>query len=150
MGHTFTNNLIQATFSTKGRVPWIDESIRPDLYAYMGGTLRGMKAPPLSLNGIADHVHVLFRLPPVLSLSDAMRDLKANASKWVHEKCPRHGDFAWQEGYAAFSVSASQLPVVQAYIENQEAHHRKTSFKEELIALLEKHGMEYDVRYIFD
>lgn len=98
MGHTHSNILIHATFSTKDRIPWIDEPIKPNLYAYMGGIMRGMKAPSVALNGVADHVHILFRLPPTLSLSVFMRDLKANSSKWVHEKCPKHGDFAWQEG----------------------------------------------------
>ena len=150
MGHTFTNILIHATFSTKGRTPWIDESLRQKLHAYMNGTMRGLNGPALALNGIADHIHILFRLPPTADLSGYMRDLKSNASRWVHENYPDRADFAWQEGYAAFSVSESQVPAVRAYIDNQEAHHRKTTFKEELIALLEKHGLSYDERFLFD
>ena len=102
------------------------------------------------VNGMADHVHMLAVLPATLAVADAMRLVKTNSSRWVHEKWPQHRRFGWQRGYSAFTVSESNRNSVIRYIANQEEHHRKTTFEEELIALLEKHGIEYDPRYVWD
>ena len=102
----------------------------------------------LEINGVADHVHILVKLKPTLSLSDVVRDIKANSSKWLNEKSTIF-KFAWQDGFAAFSVSESQAPRVQAYIRNQKSRHRRMSFKEELVALLEKNRVEYEERYLW-
>jgi REP element-mobilizing transposase RayT len=100
----------------------------------------------LSVGGTENHVHILFHVPPILALAKAVALLKANSSKWMGE----HGiKFSWQEGYGAFSVSSSNLDQVTRYIQNQEAHHRKTSFEDEFRALLQKHGVEYDSKYVF-
>ena len=100
----------------------------------------------LAVGGITNHVHILLRLPPGLALVRAITLLKSNSSKWMNDHGKR---FAWQEGYGAFSVSASNLPQVMLYVQNQEAHHRKVSFEEEYMALLRKHGVEFDPKYVF-
>ena len=115
----------------------------------MSGIVRQKGSTLLALGGMPDHVHILFRLKADTRLSDLLRDLKAGSSKWIHEKKDPMPEFKWQQGYAAFSVSPSNEAKVKAYILNQEAHHRKKSFKEELVELLEKHGVEYDPEYIF-
>jgi putative transposase len=141
--------LIHLVFSTKERVPFINASLQAELYPYMAAIIRHKGGIPLALGGMPDHVHILFRLKADTRLSDLLRDLKAGSSKWVHEKQDPMPEFKWQMGYAAFSVSPSNEAKVKAYILNQEAHHRKKSFKEELIELLDKHGVEYDPEYIF-
>jgi putative transposase len=98
----------------------------------------------VATNGMADHAHVLFHLPPNITLAKAVSALKANSSRWLNE---RKIKFAWQEGYAAFSVSASNLPVVAKYIRNQREHHKKISFETEFITLLKKHGVAFDPKY---
>ncbi|HEV8131348.1 MAG TPA: IS200/IS605 family transposase, partial [Acidobacteriota bacterium] len=109
MAHTFTNLLTHAIFSTKDRRPSIRPEIKPELYAYMGGIIRNLKGKPLLINGMVDHVHLLFDLPPSICISEALRIIKANSSGWVHEKWPSRHNFAWQIGYAAFSVSQSNV-----------------------------------------
>ena len=106
-----------------------------------------MKA--LAIGGTDDHLHALLSLPGMMSFAKAVQLIKGGSSKWVHDTFPRLEKFQWQEGYGAFSVSASQVPKTIAYINNQKAHHRKRSFKEEFLELLNKHGIEYDSRYIF-
>jgi putative transposase len=139
--------LIHAVFSTKERVQIITPQLKPDLYSYMGGIFRELDAKPTIINGTADHVHCLFHLPADVPVSESMRVLKANSSKWVREHHSRK--FAWQTGYAAFTVSASNRAPVFSYIKRQEEHHKKMSFQHELLMLLRKHGIEYDERYIW-
>jgi len=111
----------------------------------MGGIVRNLRGKPLLINGPADHVHLLFGLPASLSLSDLMEKLKANSSKWAKVRTP---GFAWQTGYTAFSVSESKLGEVTAYISSQEEHHRKRTYQEEVVALLRKHGIDFDPRFV--
>ena len=106
-----------------------------------------MKA--LAIGGTADHVHALLSLPGMMSFAKAVQLIKGGSSKWIHDTLPRQSKFEWQEGYGAFSVSASQAPKTIAYINNQKEHHRKKTFEEEFLALLEKHGIEYDSRLVF-
>lgn len=149
MSHTFTNLLTHVIFSTKDRRPVIVSEIAPRLHAYLGGILHEISGRPLTLNGTADHVHLLVQLPPILALADVVRVLKANSSRWVKETFDRPRKFAWQEGYAGFSVSLSNVPAVVKYISNQEQHHRKISFQDELRKYLTRHGIKYDERYIW-
>jgi len=142
--------LVHFVFSTRQRVPYIDAALTADLYPYMAGIVRHKRASLLALGGMPDHIHALIRLKADLSLSDTVRALKAVSSKWIHEKPNPIPDFAWQEGYAAFSVSPSREAAVRSYIANQEAHHRRASFEEELPELLRKHGIEFDPKYLFD
>jgi REP element-mobilizing transposase RayT len=142
--------LVHVVFSTRQRVDFIDPALRTNLYPYMAGIVRRKGATLLALGGMPDHVHALIRLKADLSLSDLVCAFKAVSSKWVHEKPDPIPEFAWQEGYAAFSVSPSREAAVRSYILNQEAHHRRADFKEELIELLTKHGVEFDPAYLFD
>jgi REP element-mobilizing transposase RayT len=150
MPHTYTNLLDHMIFSTKDRAPSLDAELKSRLFPYMGGIMRNLNGVALSINGPADHVHILGSLPPTAAPSDFIGTLKANSSGWVHKTFPGRQDFKWQVGYAAFSVSCSVKQTVLDYIAKQEEHHRKVSFKEELIAFLKKHGIDYDERYVFD
>jgi REP element-mobilizing transposase RayT len=147
MAHTYTNLLTHALFSTKDRQPIIRPEMKSDLYAYMGGIITNLRGKPVLINGPKDHVHLLFVLPTTLSLADFMEKLKANSSKWANEVWPRRA-FSWQTGYTGFSVSQSKLSEVKAYISRQEEHHRKLTYQEEVIALLKKHGVEFDPRFV--
>jgi REP element-mobilizing transposase RayT len=121
--------------------------MQPKLWAYMAGIARNHDFLVLANGGIEDHVHLLIQLPPVLSLAKAVSLLKSNSSSWMSE----HGmSFAWQEGYGAFSVSASNMATVKRYIANQEKHHRRRTFEDEFIALLKKHDIPFDPKYVFD
>ncbi|MCH8852208.1 MAG: transposase [Planctomycetes bacterium] len=117
---------------------------------YIGGIVRELGRTAIAVGGTADHVHVLLRLPPSVSIADAMRVVKTNSSRWVHETSPNCRSFAWQTGYGAFSVSESNRQRVSDYIANQENHHRRTSFQEEYLAFLRRHGIDYDERFVFD
>jgi REP-associated tyrosine transposase len=150
MAATLVKVLIHVVFSTKKRVAFIDAALSADLYPYMAGIVRHQRATLLALGGMPDHVHALIRLKADLSLSDMVRALKAVSSKWTHEKPNPIPEFAWQEGYFAASVSPSREAAVRSYILNQEAHHRQTDFKDELLELLRKHGVEFDPAYLFD
>ena len=148
MAHTAGNLLVHLIFSTKGRQPLIKPEIRDGMFAYMGGIVREIKGAALIVNGTADHVHMLIRIRPAQSVAEVTRIVKANSSRWAHDKFKAR--FAWQTGYASFSVSQSNLPAVIEYIAGQEEHHRKHTFQEELVAFLKKNGMEYDERYIWE
>ncbi len=150
MASTLTNLIVHVVFSTKQREPVLHLNNRATLYKYIGGIIRGEGGALLSIGGTSDHVHLLLKIPASAAVSDVLRKLKSNASKWMNEQQWCSASFSWQRGYAAFSVSRSMVSIVSGYIENQEAHHQSSSFKEELIALLEKHGVEYEERYVFD
>jgi putative transposase len=122
---------------------------RADVFSYMGGILRQLECDPLHINGVADHVHLVFRFPAKLSLADVIGQAKGNCAKWIHDKSVLPGRFAWQRGYAAFSVSESNVERVFQYVANQEVHHRRLSFQDELRAFLRQHRIEYDERYLW-
>ncbi|HTS13602.1 MAG TPA: transposase [Candidatus Limnocylindrales bacterium] len=147
MSHSYTNILVHALFGTKDRGPWLAREWRPDLFSYMAGILKRLGAGPLTVGGVADHAHLLFVLPSELTIADAMEKVKANSSRWIHERSPSLRDFGWQTGYTAFSVSQSNVERVRHYIATQEAHHRKLTYREEVMALLRKHGIEPDPRF---
>lgn len=135
------------TFSTKQRTPWIEPHLRGRLHAYLGGTLRGFKVIPESIGGTGDHVHILMALPATACVADIVRDLKRASTNWMHQET-NHKEFAWQVGYAAFSVSADHRKTLRNYIAGQEAHHRKTSVLDELRQLLAENEVDYDERYL--
>jgi len=150
MGHTHTNLLVHVVFSTKDRAPLLDSELKPRLFPYLGGVLRELGGTSLLINGPTEHVHLLFLLPAKTALSEIVGKLKANSSGWIHREFPNQRAFAWQTGYAAFTVSHSQKQTVLDYIASQEDHHRKLTFKEELIAFLTKHEINYDERYLWE
>jgi len=124
--------------------------LKARLFPYLGGIIRQQHGTALIINGPTDHVHILASLAAKHSLSDLMRELKTNSSGWVHENFPDKKLFAWQTGYGAFSVSHSNLGEVRKYIANQEEHHRHVSFKEEFVALLKRHEIEFDERFLWE
>ena len=126
----------------------IAENCRERLHSYLGGIVRGLGGVPLAIGGVADHVHLLVGLKTSHRLDYFTRDLKADSSKWVHEEVGRRL-FAWQKGYAVFSVSPSYIESVRRYILDQENHHRRRSFQEEYITLLKESGIEYDERFVW-
>jgi REP-associated tyrosine transposase len=148
MSQSYTNLLYHLIFSTKERQPIITPEYRPRLYEYIGGIIRGLGGISLGIGGVADHLHVCAKLRPDRAISDVLRDLKANATGWMHDVFPKLQDFCWQRGYAAFTVSQSNLLQVQRYIARQEQHHQRVSFREEFIQFLKANGIEYDDRYL--
>ena len=147
MPSTHTCLLYHLIFATKDRAPLIAPRWRDRLHEYLGGTVRGLGGTPQGIGGVADHVHLLVGLKPTHCLSDFMRELKKASSVWASES-EQVPAFAWQEGYAAFTVSASARAAVQLYIAGQEDHHHRRTFREELIEFLEKSGVEYEERYL--
>jgi REP-associated tyrosine transposase len=146
MSHTYVQNNLHVIFSTKDRKKLISKSLQPELWSYMAGICRNNGIVVMAIGGAEDHVHMFFHLPATIPLATAMRTIKASSSLWVRETSRR---FAWQQGFAALSVSASKRSAVINYIRNQEKHHRKMTFAEEYVALLKKHGIEYDPKYVF-
>jgi len=143
MAGKYLSLLVHFTWSTAGREPWIEPSMRPNLYSYIGGIMHNKNARLISAGGISDHIHLLASMPSTISVADFVNVVKSNSSKWIHENFSRLRSFAWQEGYGAFSVSKSDELRVIRYINNQAQHHQKRTFKQELVALLQKHGIEY-------
>ena len=148
MSSTHLSLHYHVVFSTKDRVPLIADAWRGRLHAYLGGVARNVGGIPEAIGGGADHVHLLLGLRASSGLADVVRDLKAVSSRWVHEEIGERA-FAWQEGYGAFTVSASQCEPVCAYIAGQEEHHRRRTFQEEYVELLKRSGVEYDERYLW-
>jgi putative transposase len=147
---TFTNLLFHIVFSTKHRKPQIEEAWQDELYAYVGGIVRENKGTLLCMGGVHDHVHLLAKLSPTIAVSDILRLLKTNSSKMVNEKIRPRSHFEWQPGYGAFSVSESQYDKVRAYVLNQKEHHRRQTFEEEFVAILNRHQIKFDPRYVFE
>ena len=146
----FTNLLFHVIYSTKYRKPTIRPDWQDELYGYIGGITRDQKGTLLKIGGVDDHVHLLVKLSPTIAISDVLRMIKSNSSKWINERPNVSRKFEWQTGYAAFSVSESQMLSVADYITNQAEHHRKKTFEEEFLAILKKHNIEFDMRYVFE
>lgn len=147
MPSTFLALHYHLVFSTKDRVPLIEEPWRERLHEYLGGTVAGLGGVTQGVGGVADHVHLLVGLKATHCLSDFMRELKKASSVWVHDEI-RQREFAWQEGYGAFTVSPTARAQVRRYIANQAEHHRVKSFREELAEFLQKAGVRYEDRYL--
>ena len=127
-----------------------DTDIREQMHAELGGTSKMLNCPPIIVGGVEDHIHLLARQSRTITLSDWVKELKRVTSLWIKEKDAKFKTFAWQAGYGAFSVSQSQMKKVVEYIQQQEKHHRRKDFKTELREFLERHGIEYDERYVWD
>jgi putative transposase len=138
--------IIHLIFSTKERRKLISAELQPALWAYVAGICKKSETFVHAVGGMEDHIHSLIQIPTTIALAKVVLTIKSNSSRWARE---RTRGFEWQEGYVAFSVSASNISTVEQYIRNQAAHHRKMSFEEEFAALLKKHGVEFDARYVF-
>ncbi len=143
MSHSHMHNPVHIVFSTKGRRKLIPRGMKPRLWAYMAGVCKKQKIFVHEIGGMEDHIHMLIEIPLTLAFSDALQEIKTSSSRWMGP------NFAWQRGFGVFGVSASNQDAVIRYIRNQELHHRKMTFEEEYIALLEKHRVKYDPRYVF-
>ena len=150
MPGTYSQLLFHIVTSTKGRTPWISAPVADRLYPYIGGIVRAEKGILYEIGGVDDHVHMYLRWRTDGAISDLMRSVKSQSSKWTHEAFPELSAFAWQEGYSVFSVSKSQENALKAYIQGQAAHHQTEDFKSELLRILRAHGVEFDERYVFD
>jgi len=148
MPSTHSSLHFHIVFSTKNRENWFDQNFLPKLHAYLHGCVTGLDGSSHINGGVSDHVHLLVGLKPTHRLSDFMRELKAVSSGWIKSNLNQSG-FAWQEGYGAFTVSPPDLPKVRRYIEDQEDHHRKKSFQDEYVDMLQRGLVEYDERYLW-
>ena len=146
VSHSYVQNIVHLVFSTKERRKLIPAEFQPDLWAYVAGICKRNELFVHAVGGLDDHIHSLVQIPPSITIAKAVLAIKSNSSRWVREQIR---GFEWQEGYGAFSVSASNVPTVEQYIRSQAAHHRKMTFEEEFTALLKKHRVEFDARYVF-
>ena len=147
---SFTKLSYHVIFSTKYRKPVITEDLQQRLYEYIGGAIRSMNGSLVEIGGVADHVHLLTYIPPTRAVSDFIRELKANSSKWVNELEDVKRKFEWQKGYSAFTVSYSQTNPVRNYLRGQKEHHRRKSFIEEYIEFLKRHDLSFRPEYLFE
>ena len=150
MANTYSQIYIQIVFSVKFRQNLIDESWEEKLYKYISGIIKGKGHKPIIVNGMPDHVHIFVGLKPSISISELVRDIKNNSSKYVNEQNLCSGKFQWQNGFGAFSYSKSHIDRVYRYIENQKEHHKKSTFKAEYYQLLQEHQINFEEKYLFD
>jgi putative transposase len=150
MGQSLVKNYLHITFSTKNRYPFIEDTIKDELFQYLGGVCRNLECYPVIVGGYRDHIHILCILSRKLALMKLIEELKSHSSKWIKDKGKNFQNFYWQRGYGGFSVNPMQISVVERYIINQEDHHRIKTYKEEYRAFLEKYQIDYDERYIWD
>jgi REP element-mobilizing transposase RayT len=148
MSSTYSALYYHFIWGTKNQEPMIDRAWRERLHAFLGGCTKNAEAVPIAIGGVSDHVHMLVSLLPTHKLSEFARDVKRKSSEWIHTEIGS-GGFQWQDGYGVFTVSKSAMDDVRAYIAGQEEHHRTRTFREEYIAFLKKHGVEYDERYVW-
>lgn len=141
---------IHLIFSTKNREPLLHDSIRDSLHRYLATVLQNMGCPPVLINSVNDHVHILFELGRTVAVSQAVEEVKTASTKWIKTQGAEYVPFAWQAGYGAFAVSESNVEAVRKYIAGQPEHHRKKSFQEEYRAFLEKHRVAFDEKYVWD
>ena len=144
MPQSLVKNFVHITFSTKNRYPFIKNEIREELFYYLGGTCKELESYPIIIGGVSDHVHLLVNLSRKMALMSFIEKLKTHSSKWIKAKGESYKDFYWQNGYGGFSVNPTQVDVVRQYILNQEAHHKKETFKDEYLLFLKKNNVEYD------
>ena len=141
---------VHLIFSTKHRERLITDGMRDSLHAYMATVLQNLGCAPVLINSVEDHVHILFELARTVSVSQAVEEVKKFSSKWIKTQGNEFAGFAWQAGYGAFAVSESDVPTVRDYIAGQQEHHRRKSFQEEYRAFLERHGVVFDERYVWE
>ena len=150
MPQSLSKVILHIIFSTKDREPWLDSGVRPRMHAYLATVCRDLGAELVRVGGVADHVHIVTTLSRTLSQAQLVEQIKKTSSKWIKTVGASHRGFSWQRGYAAISVSPSQLEAVLQYIETQQEHHRTHTFQEEYRELLRRHGIDFDERYVWD
>ncbi len=150
MAGTFSQIYIQMVFSPKGRENQIGKNWQDELFKYISGIITNKGQKSIIVNGVSDHIHIFVGLKPSMAISDLVRDIKNNSSKFINDKKFVKGKFMWQEGFGAFSYAHSQIEQVYNYILKQEAHHHKRTFKEEYIDFLQKFEIEYNEKFLFD
>jgi len=150
MANTYTQIYIHIVFAVQGRQNLIPKVNKEELHKYISGIIRNKKQKLIAINSMPDHVHILVGMTPNVALSDLVRDIKSNSSRFINEKEWVRGKFNWQEGFGAFSYSHSQLHAVSNYIQNQEKHHSIKPFREEYLEILRRFNVEYDTKYVFD
>jgi len=150
MPQSLVQNYVHICFSTKGRLPLIQDSIQEELFAYLGGVCKNLESQPIIVGGTNDHVHLLVKLSRKMALMDLVEKVKTHSSKWIKSKDPKFSNFYWQHGYGGFSVNPRQVDRVVTYIKNQREHHRKVSFQEEYRRVLRKYKMNFDERFLWD
>ena len=141
---SFVSCLLHCVFTTKHRQRWLTPDLRERLWPYLAGIAREHDMRALAIGGVDDHVHMLISLPATLPLSKALQLIKGNSSKWIHETFPKMTEFGWQSGYGAFSIGISGIEATTRYIEQQEQHHQRRSFKDELVVMLKKHKIPFE------
>jgi putative transposase len=147
MGHSYVSNRVHIAFSTSERRELITNEMQPKLWAYVAGTARKIGVEVFEVGGVDDHTHVFVAVPASVTVASVIQKIKANSSRWMRQNgVPR---FEWQQGYGAFSVSASATEDVRRYVREQTEHHKKHSFEEEFVSLLKRYGVEYDPRHVF-
>ena len=149
MSQSLSKLYVHLIFHVKNNIGLIRAEDEKELYAYMGGVIKSSNSIPVTINGTEDHVHVLCIMSKNISLSDLMEDIKKNSSRWIKTKGTHYQNFAWQGGYAGFSVSQSKVDVVSRYIDNQKEHHKHQTFREEYIQFLKEYGIEYNEDYLW-
>ena len=149
MANTYTCLHYHVLFSTKNRERWLVPEIEQRVWRFIGGIARAHRMIALQVGGVEDHIHALVTAPPTIAPCQIAQFLKGDSSKWIHEEFSTLGNFGWQDGYAAFTVSKSDIPRVIKYIQNQRLHHRKKTFQEEYLEFLHAKGIDYDERYLW-
>lgn len=150
MPQSLASLLVHLVFSTKDREPWLTESIRDELHAYIGGVVAGAGGVLLRAGSVSDHIHLLISHPRTSSPADLVKEIKIASSKWLKQRDRRFAGFHWQAGYGIFSLSTSHRDALETYIANQADHHRKVGFQEEYRRMLQKNGIEWDEKYVWD
>jgi putative transposase len=150
MAYTYSQINIHAVFSVMGRENLLKKEFRGRLFEYLSGTMKGIGLFPLAVDGIEDHVHIFFELPPNISVSKALQEIKSNSSRWINNERLISGKFQWQKGFGAFANSRSQRDSVIKYILNQESHHANQNFRDEYLNLLSNYGVEFNKNYLFE
>ncbi|MDR2408917.1 MAG: IS200/IS605 family transposase [Bacteroidales bacterium] len=150
MPQTLSKVYVHITFSTKNRLPVIDDSIKTSLWEYIGGICKRLECNPIRIGGHNDHVHICCLLSKKISIMNLLEEIKKQSSKWIKTKSHQYSQFYWQDGYSIFSINPVELDIVVRYIDTQEEHHKKRTFKEELLAFLKKHKFEYDETYLWN
>ncbi len=148
MGNSYISCYVHYVFSTKNHKNWLKPDIRENLFPYIGGICRKNNLKLIKAGGVKDHVHLLVSLPSTITIAKAIQFLKGGSSRWIHETFGNMKDFAWQEGYGGFTIGVSQIDQTKKYITNQEYHHRKKTFREEFIEILNYHGIEFEEKYL--